>query len=128
MANLTIEETKNKPIKTKKMKNVKLFLSTVVVFLMIGTTSVVNAQQKQSVIISEVFSPNGVSIEIIKPNYSIEQQDYKRKEVNATVLLKKELDKWIVQGFEIKESNQKSTISNGMTHDSKISYILIKEG
>lgn len=103
------------------MKNVKLFLSSVVVFLMLGT-SVVNAQQKQSVIISETNYPK-ITIEVIKPDYSVEQKEYSKKEENAFSVLKKELDKWRDQGFEVIESSMSTTGNNFYT----IVYFLAKK-
>lgn len=100
------------------MKNVKLFLSTVVAFLVVGI-STVYAQQKQSVMVSE-DTRTDIVIEVIKPDYSIDVQNYKVKEMNASMALKKELDKWIEQGFEIKSS---ITQPAGYI----VSYILIKE-
>ncbi|MEO9257923.1 MAG: hypothetical protein ABI207_06050 [Crocinitomicaceae bacterium] len=104
------------------MKNVKLFLNTVVVFLALGI-STVNAQQKQSVIISEICFNSNITIEVIRPDYSIDKQEYSKKEDNASVVLKKELDKWINQGFKI----QSTTTQVGTTVLIIFTYVLVKE-
>jgi|GEM_PF-7007695 len=70
------------------MKNVKLFLITVVVFLALGI-STVNAQQKQSVMVSEKILKSDITIEVIKPDYSVDTQKLTTKEENASVVLKK---------------------------------------
>ena len=108
------------------MKNVKLFLSTVVAFLVVGI-STVSAQHKQSVIISETVLGKTISIEVIKPDYSIDNNEYEKKEVIATVVLKKELDKWLEQGFEIKESNTVHFEFVNTHYSYTVSYVLIKE-
>jgi hypothetical protein len=104
------------------MKNVKLFLSTVVAFLVVGI-STVSAQQKQSVIISEKVVTTKTTIEVIKPDYTVDTKDYNSKEDNASVVLKKELDKWLEQGFEIKST---TSVSDSPAFF-KVSYVLIKE-
>jgi hypothetical protein len=114
-------------LKHENMKNVKLFLSTVIAFLVVGI-STLNAQQKQSVIISETVLGKTISIEVIKPDYSIDNHEYEKKEVIATFVLKKELDKWIEQGFEIKESNTASIkLIGNVEFWYTVSYVLIKE-
>lgn len=104
------------------MKNVKLFLSTVVVFLALGT-STVNAQQKQSVIITELYLYNNITMEVVKPDYSIDKKEYSIKEENPSVVLKKELDKWIEQGYEVTESSMATTYNNYY----RIIYFLTKK-
>jgi hypothetical protein len=104
------------------MKNVKLFLSTVVAFLVVGI-STLNAQQKQSVIISEKVAGAKTTIEVIKPDYTVDKQSFSLKEDNGSVILKKELDKWIEQGFEIKST---TSVSDSPVLFN-VSYVLIKE-
>ncbi len=66
----------------------------------------VNAQESkiQSVIISifiEGAYHSKYTVEVVKPDYSIESKEYTSKENNTHVILKQELDKWLEQGNRI---------------------------
>jgi hypothetical protein len=104
------------------MKNVKLFLSTVIAFLVVGI-STVSAQQKQSVIVSQSLLNTGAIIEVIKPDYSVDKQSFSKKDENTSVVLKKELDKWLKQGFEIKSTT--SVAAGPFLYT--VSYVMVKE-
>lgn len=109
------------------MKNVKLMLLTITTMLFLGMGNV-NAQESkiQSVIISifiEGAYHSKYTVEVVKPDYSIESKEYTSKENNTHVILKQELDKWLEQGYRIVESNS-NTSSNGYPITR---YILVKE-
>lgn len=79
----------------------------------------------ESIIISitvEGVYYNKYTIETIKPDYSIEVKAYTAKD-NVNVILKKELDIWLQQGYQIKESNS-SNIAGGYP---VTKYILVRE-
>ena len=85
------------------MKNLKLImLAGVILFLSIPY---INAQEK-SVLIKGSFTGIDVEITTISPTYEVVKQAYKNKnseENEFLVLLKKEIDKWLKDGYTLSE-------------------------
>mgnify|MGYP001032214811 CR=1 FL=1 len=104
------------------MKNVKRMLLTITAMLLLGIGSVYS-QEQPSVIVSLSVSKHDVTIETINPDYSIDKKSYSDKEENISVVLKKELDSWILKGFEIKESTSVPYSPGWYT----VSYFLVKK-
>lgn len=107
------------------MKNIKLMVFALTMMFFLGMGSV-NAQEISTVIIKGRVSMD-YTIEIIKPDYEVEQKVYKYrdpgfKELNFYGLIKKEMDYWLNQGYELKE------VINGSTDwGENALLILIKE-
>lgn len=108
------------------MKNVKLILLAVTAMLFLGMGNVSAQENKvQSVIISvfaQGVSHNKYTVEVVKPDYSVELKEYTTKD-NIHVALKKELDKWLEQGYQIMESSS-NTIAGGYPISR---YILVRK-
>lgn len=87
------------------MKKVRLILLAVVamLFLDIGNVSA----QEKSVLIRGYFSPYEYKISTIQPDYEVSVNEIKRAknstEEDFLILVKKELDKWLIQGYVITE-------------------------
>lgn len=99
----------------------------IILVTFISSFSSIYAQdgKTQSVIVSvyiEGVYHNQYTIETVKPDYTVENKSYTTKD-NLNVILKKELDTWLEQGFQLKESN--SILSSG--GHPIITYVLIKE-
>jgi hypothetical protein len=91
-------------IKRSNMKKLKMLTLAAAVLLI--AMNHLNAQVK-SVLIKGTFAHLSVEITTIKPNYEITKQEYKKDKNSAEndflVLLKKEMDKWLKEGYELTE-------------------------
>lgn len=108
------------------MKSATRLVLMFVLVTFVSSFSNVYAQdgKTQSVIISvyiEGVYHNQYTIETVKPDYTIETKSYTTKE-NLNATFKKELDIWLEQGFQMKESNSIQS-SRALPI---ITYILIK--
>lgn len=85
-----------------------------------------NTQEVSTVILSGwTYQLGVVTIEIVKPDYSVEIREYGRKdEKNLLVEIKRELDYWINEGYSIHQTNSNSGSTN---IDFRYTYILIKQ-
>lgn len=105
------------------MKNVKLIFLAVTAMLFFGIGNV-NAQEKSTVLIkARVIGEYAYVINTVKPDYTTYELKNQTKDENALVALKRELDKWISEGYIIVNS----TVSGSFSPTSETIYILIKE-
>lgn len=109
------------------MKKVRLVLVAVTAMLFLGVGSV-NAQEKNSVLIQYYImgirtkNPSYI-IQTVQPDYTTYQLSTKEHGGEALAELKKELDKWLNQGYSITES----TIFYEGTDGSIVHYILVRK-
>lgn len=103
------------------MKNVKLMLLAVIAMLFLGMNNV-SAQEKSTVMISGYTYGVKYRIEIIKPDYGIEQKEH-AKDDNILVSIKKEIDYWLNQDYKLVEATSNSLSSTG----ERLLFVLIKE-
>lgn len=105
------------------MKNVKLILVAVTAMLLFGMGSA-SAQEKSTVLIkARVIGEYGYVINTVKPDYTTYELKNQTKDENALVALKRELDKWISEGY----IPVNSTVSGSFSPTNETIYILIKE-
>ncbi len=105
------------------MKNVKLILLAVTAILFLGMGNV-RAQEKSTVLIKAyIVGEYAYVINTVKPDYTSYELKSKTKDENALVALKKELDKWILEGYIL----MNSTVSRSLSNANETIYILIKE-
>ena len=105
------------------MKNVKLILLTITTMLFLSMENA-SAQEKSTVLIkASVIGEYGYVINTVKPDYTTYELKNQTKDENALVALKRELDKWISEGYIIVNS----TVSGSFSPTSETIYILIKE-
>lgn len=81
------------------------------------------AQEKSTVLIKAKVYESSYSINTVKPDYTIYKLEGKSKDENGYVALKRELDKWILEGYVLVNS----TVSSSVSALNDIIYILIKE-
>jgi hypothetical protein len=90
--------------------------------LLFLATSNTNAQVKSVMI--EGFYYGDYSILTINPNNEKVENEYKyKKDKDFHITLKEELDKWLLQGYDIIDSSIASTSAGAY----KIIYILVKK-
>jgi len=109
------------------MKNVKLILLAVTAMLFLGVENV-NAQEKNSVLIQYYIlgirtkSPSYI-IQTVQPDYTTYQLSTKEHGGEALTELKKEIDKWLNQGYSITESTPFYQGTDG----SIVHYVLVRK-
>lgn len=105
------------------MKKVKLILVATIAILFLGISNV-NAQEKSTVLIkARVIGEYAYVINTVKPDYTTYELKNQTKDENALVALKRELDKWISEGY----IPVNSTVSGSFSPTNETIYILIKE-
>lgn len=105
------------------MKDVKLILVAVMAMLFFGIGNV-NAQEKSTVLIkARVIGEYAYVINTVKPDYTTYELKNQTKDENALVALKRELDKWILEGYTLVNS----VLSNSYSNINEIIYFLVKE-
>ncbi|WP_300664821.1 hypothetical protein [Fluviicola sp.] len=105
------------------MKKLKM-ITLVMTMLFLGMSNV-DAQDKSTVIISAKTYTTGskYEIQIIKPDYEVENKLLKGKEEDFFVSVKKEVDYWLEKGYKLMEMTANSLATN---HE-RVLIILIKE-
>ena len=104
------------------MKKLKLALIATVVLLFLGMGSA-NAQVKSVMISGHLWAVDReFSITTITPNYEKQENKYKRDK-DFQITLKEEIDKWLLQGYEINSSS----IASGSNVNYQIIYVLTKK-
>lgn len=105
------------------MKKVRLILVAVVAILFLGMGNV-SAQEKSTVLIKvHVINEYAYVINTVKPDSTTYELKNKTKDENALVALKRELDKWVLEGYILVNS----TVLRSLGTTNEIIYILIKE-
>lgn len=105
------------------MKKVKLMVVAMVAMLFMGVGGV-SAQEKSTVLIkAHVAGEYAYVINTVKPDYTTYELKSKTKDENALVALKRELDKWVSEGYILVNS----TLSASFSTTYETIYILIKE-
>jgi hypothetical protein len=108
-------------IKISEMKDLKM-ITFVMTMLFLGM-SCTYAQEKSTVLIKVRVCESMYSINTVKPDYTTYKLEGKGKDENGYVALKRELDKWILEGYVLVNS----TVSSSLTSLNDIIYVLIKE-
>ncbi len=104
------------------MKKVKLILVATIAILFLGISNV-NAQEKSTVLIQASVNGRAYIINTVKPDYTTYELKNQTKDENALVALKRELDKWILEGYTLVNS----VLSNSYSNINEIIYFLVKE-
>ncbi|PWH82213.1 hypothetical protein [Brumimicrobium oceani] len=105
------------------MKNVKLFTLLTLLMTILSFQSL--AQNISTVIISAVNYSGTISIQVVKPDYTVGEKFYVRKDKKVFfVEVKKILDSWINEGFTITHTESYIHPSTYSIHHH---YILKKE-
>lgn len=98
------------------MRKIK-FGMLIMVALFLGMSQI-NAQER-SVMIKGAFSGIAVEITTISPDYEVITQEFKKdkmpEENDFLVLLKKEIDKWLKEGYVLSETGVPSYTSSVYT-------------
>lgn len=104
------------------MKKLKTIACLMILFLL-GTTYSYG-QEKSTVLIETYVVGDSYTIHTVKPDYtSYKLEPSKELREPARIALKKELDKWVLEGYVIANSTEFS-MANGL---SKSIYYLVKE-
>ncbi len=83
------------------------------------------SQEKSTVLIKAyVGESSRYVINTVKPDYTTYKLENKNKDENALVVLKRELDKWILEGYLLVNS---TTVSISGSSATETIYILMKE-
>ena len=86
------------------MKNLKLISLTISAILFIGVGNV-NAQESSSVIITTVTSGREITLQVVDDQNNTTSQKMKFSiEKPEQAILKTEMDKWLKEGYELKQS------------------------
>ncbi len=90
------------------MKNAKLIL--LVMLILFGIGNVKAQEQVKSVLVSGfVNSEKEFSISVVNDQNVKSKDEYKSNDKDFSVVLKKELDKWLSLGYEVVDSSIAST-------------------
>lgn len=83
------------------------------------------AQEKSTVLIKvQFFGDHNYLINTVKPDYTTYKLENIGKDENGLAALKRELDKWFLEGYVLDNS---ATISNSGSSPNETIYLLIKE-
>lgn len=105
------------------MRNLKM-ITIVMTMLFLGMSGLY-AQEKSTVLIKvQIFGEHNYFINVAKPDYTTYILENKTKDENGLVALKKELDKWILEGYVLINS---TTVSNSGSSPNETIYLLMKE-
>lgn len=105
------------------MKNVKLILLVTTTMLLFGMGTV-SAQVNSVMVSGNIDRGKPFSISVVHPDYKDTVNKYNGNDKKFHVALKEELDKWLLLGYEVVESN---IVSNAGTASYLIIYFLVKK-
>lgn len=104
----------------KTIRLVSLFV------FVVSTLSFHSMAQNQSVLVVGQKGYRDFVITVVNPKNEETYIRYKYRDHSYNVMLKKELDKWLIQGFKIVDSSTSFAVNDGpSTHE--VVYILVKE-
>lgn len=104
------------------MRKLRLMLAATIVALFFGVGNA-SAQEKSTVLIQASVNGRAYIINTVKPDYTTYELKNQTKDENALVALKRELDKWILEGYTLVNS----VLSNSYSNINEIIYFLVKE-
>lgn len=112
------------------MKKIGLIALLTLMMTMVSFQSV--GQKKTTVLITIIKSGKNITLQVVKPDYTINTEKFKfKKEEPDEMILKREMDKWINEGFHLSDTyvyNHHFQSSNNTTlHTTYVNYVLIKK-
>lgn len=103
--------------------------SLIILFLMLFVSVNSISQNISSVTINGLSYRNSskYTIEIVNPQYEVETKNFKSRDGNFYVLMKKELDIWLSKGYKLESTSSNGYSTSTDLPEFNLTYILIKE-
>lgn len=96
----------------------------ILLFLGMSDSYAQEKSTKSTVLIKvQVIGESGYIIKTVNPDNTIHESKSKNKDESSLIALKKELDKWVLEGYSLVNS----TLSSSFTNVNEIIYYLVKE-
>jgi hypothetical protein len=118
-------------VKIKKQIDMKkISLITLLTLMMVSFQSV--AQGKTTVLITIIKSGKDITLQVVKPDYTVNTENFKFKEEEPDeMILKREMDKWLNEGYNLSDTYvyniSKQYSGNTSSFTTYVNYILIKK-